>query len=89
MRKTQTASLLSNDKCIYPKAFHFSTEANNEDDSTSALKATVEDELDSALDDILGMAFEEAGDTAPKSNIKVQAVANSEDDEDVEDDEVR
>ena len=87
----RTASLLSSEKCVYPKAFHFSTEATD-DDSTTALKATVEDDLDSALDDILGMAFEEAGDVAPKSTIKVQAAAPTEedaDDEEVADDEVR
>lgn len=88
--KRRTASVLlgnggSGDQCLYPKPFHFSTEASTDDDSSSALKATVEDDLDSALDDILGMAFEEAGG-APKSNIKVEAVAPP---EDLSDDEVR
>ena len=84
--KRRTASLLQGDQCLYPKAFHFSTEAlPDEDSSSTALKATVEDDLDSALDDILGMAFEEAGN-APKSRIKVQAVATL---DDYSDDEVR
>ncbi len=39
----------------------FST-SSSQGKTSSALSATVEDELDSALDDILGSAFEEAGE---------------------------
>lgn len=49
--------------------------STTEDDNTrTALKATVEDDLDSALDSILGEAFNEAGDDSAtkRANIKVE-----------------
>lgn len=46
--------------------YHFSTETSS---PASALKATVEDDLDTALDDILGQAFDEAGD-AETTNVE-------------------
>ena len=62
----------------YSNQQFFSTDAKS-NSSPSALSATVEDELDSALDDILASAFEEAGDVPKPSNIKVQSVSNNDD----------
>jgi len=52
-------------------------------ESSSRVAATVEDDLDSALDDILGSAFEEAGDTpaAAAPADAEDAVADTEEDD--------
>lgn len=68
-------SLLVNgnhDDRSYSNSLQFSTDAAAF--SSSSLKATVEEDLDSALDDILGKSFEEAGDIRKK---KVKATATS------------
>ena len=65
------------------KCQFFSTNTDSSPKTATTLSATVEDELDSALDDILGSAFEEAGDLSKKaSNIKVQSVSNNDSDVD-------
>ena len=48
-------------------------------ESSTRVTATVEDDLDSALDDILGSAFEEAGDT--RASASAPAPADTEDDD--------
>ena len=46
-------------------------------ESSSKVTATVEDDLDSALDEILGSAFEEAGDTSASKTASVSAAATA------------
>ena len=72
------------------KSFQFSTDAavSASESSSTALKATVEEELDSALDDILGQAFQEAGDKT-ETRVRpraIETVINSDDDDDDDDD---
>jgi len=65
-----TLATAANGLHIYPflqsPAFTFAPFSSTSDSSTTQLSATVEDDLDTALDEILGSAFVEAGDTAPK-----------------------
>ena len=76
------------------KSFQFSTDTavSTSESSSTALKATVEEELDSALDDILGQAFQEAGDKT-ETRVRPRAIEtaiNSDDgDDDDDDDDVR
>ena len=56
------------------KFFQYSRHAS----STTEVAATVEEDLDSALDEILGSAFEEAGDVKPKAAAVSETDADSE-----------